>query len=76
MLALIKNKVLIGDRVMEIKSNKQTKKSEKRLSFLKVRITFIVCLLLSISILMIVNAFWAYVNMKQTAQTVYQSASA
>ena len=61
---------------MEIKSNKQTKKSEKRLSFLKVRITFIVCLLLSISILMIVNAFWAYVNMKQTAQTVYQSASA
>lgn len=61
---------------MEIKSNKQTKKSEKRFSFLKVRITFIVCLLLSISILMIVNAFWAYVNMKQTAQTVYQSASA
>lgn len=57
------------------KNTRQTEKSSDAASYTKVRIAFLVCLLSGILFFMLQNAFLAYNNMKQTAQTVHQSIS-
>lgn len=58
---------------MKIRNNKQAVKHPEAVSFSNVRKAFIVCLLVSIVIVMLQNAFLAYSNMKQTARTTRQS---
>ena len=60
---------------MTIKNKKQAVKSAESLSYSKVRRSFIVCLLLGILCFLLQNAFLAYMDMKQTVQTIQQSVS-